>query len=184
MEIKITTKQILTALLVLSWIIFIGVSIEAGGLIFNTFYALAIDPIAAKSFWMQADLSDLLQYDRGHFFAQTFFMIIVAVLKAIMFYLIVKTLHDKKLNMAKPFNKELTHFVSINAWLALLIGLFSWGGIKYAIWLAGQGVNMSNADQLRLGGADVWLFMGIMLLVITQIFKRGIEIQSENELTV
>lgn len=184
MEIKITSKQMLTILLVLSWIIFIGVSIEAGGLIFNTFFALAINPIAAKSFWMQADLSNLLQYDRGHFFAQTFFMIIVAVLKAIMFYLIVKTLHDKKLSMTRPFNKELTHFVSITSWLVLLIGFFSLAGVKYAEWLTKQGLSMPNADQLRLSGADIWLFMGVTLLVINQIFKRGVEIQSENELTV
>lgn len=184
MEIKITTKQILKVLLVLSWIIFIGVCIEAGGLIFNTFYALVLNPIAARSFWMKADLSGLLQYDRGNFFAQTFFMIIVAVLKAIMFYLIVKTLHDKKLNMAQPFSKELTRFVSITSYLALLIGLFSLWGVKYAGWLTRQGVSMPGAEQLRLGGADVWLFMGVTLLVITQIFKRGIEIQTENELTV
>jgi hypothetical protein len=37
---------------------------------------------------------------------------------------------------------------------------------------------------LHLGGADVWLFMGVILYIIAQIFKRGIEIQAENELTV
>jgi hypothetical protein len=30
----------------------------------------------------------------------------------------------------------------------------------------------------------VWLFMSVTLFVIAQIFKRGIEIQTENELTV
>ena len=35
-----------------------------------------------------------------------------------------------------------------------------------------------------LEGADIWLFMGVTLLVIAQIFKRGIEIQDEHELTV
>lgn len=41
---------------------------------------------------------------------------------------------------------------------------------------------MPDLHYLRLGGADVWLFMGITLLVIAQIFKKGIEIQ--NDLTV
>jgi hypothetical protein len=35
-----------------------------------------------------------------------------------------------------------------------------------------------------MAGADVWLFMGVTLFVIAQIFRRGIEIQTENELTV
>jgi hypothetical protein len=43
---------------------------------------------------------------------------------------------------------------------------------------------MPDIQYLQLGGADVWLFMGITLLVIAQIFRRGIEIQTENELTV
>jgi hypothetical protein len=46
MEIKITTNQILKALQVLPWIIFIGLCIEAGGILFNTFMTLAINPIA------------------------------------------------------------------------------------------------------------------------------------------
>ena len=43
---------------------------------------------------------------------------------------------------------------------------------------------MPGIQYLGLGGADVWLFMCVTLYVIAQIFKRGIEIQSENELTV
>jgi hypothetical protein len=35
-----------------------------------------------------------------------------------------------------------------------------------------------------MGGSDVWIFMGITLLVIAHIFKKGIEIQEEHELTV
>jgi hypothetical protein len=43
---------------------------------------------------------------------------------------------------------------------------------------------MPDTQFLRLGGADVWLFMAVVLFIIAQIFKRGIEIQSENELTI
>ena len=46
----ITTKQILKVLLVLSWIIFIGICIEAGGCIFSACYTLLINPINAASF--------------------------------------------------------------------------------------------------------------------------------------
>ncbi len=39
-------------------------------------------------------------------------------------------------------------------------------------------------NKLEIGGADVWIFMGIILFVIAQFFKRGLEIQSENDLTI
>ena len=184
MEIKITSKHLLIILLVLSWIIFVGLCIEAGGLMFNTFFALVINPEAAKSYWMKADMSELFAYDRGHFFAQTFLMIIVAVLKAIMFYLIIKIIQDKKLDMAQPFNRTVIRFVSFSAYLALMIGFFSFWVGGYAEYIVKQGVSMPDLQQLRAGGGDVWMFMGVVLLVIAQIFKRGAEIQSENELTV
>jgi small-conductance mechanosensitive channel len=184
MEIKISTKQILQLLYILSWIIFVGVCIEAGGFICNAFFSLVSTPVDAKKLWQPVDLSGLLKYDRGYFFVVTLIMSIVAVLRAWLFYLIIKILHDKKLNMAQPFNKEVGRFIFTISYVALLIGLFSWWGVKYSRWLAGKGVGMPDIQDMRLGGADVWLFMSVILFVIAQIFKRGIEIQTENDLTV
>jgi hypothetical protein len=184
MEIKISTKQILNILYVISWIIFIGVCIEAGGFIFNAFYTLALNPVDAQYFWMEVDLSNLYKYDPGYFLVQTLLMSIVAVMRAFLFYLIVKFLHDKKINLSKPFTREMGRFMFNVSYLALGLGLFSYWGVKYAEWFVKQGVKMPDIQYLRLGGADVWLFMGVTLFVLAQIFKRGIEIQEENDLTV
>ena len=48
----------------------------------------------------------------------------------------------------------------------------------------GQGMPMADLDALNLAGADVWLFMAVILFVIAQIVKRGIELQAENDLTI
>ncbi len=181
---KITTRQILKILNVLSWIIFIGVCIEAGGSIFSAFYTLVINPINAATFWEGNDLSGLYKYDPGHFFGETLLISIAGVLKACMFYLIIKILHDKKLNMSQPFSREVRLFVIRVSYLAFGIAFFTEWGVKYTEWLVKQGVKMPDTQHLRLGGADVWLFMSVTLYVIAQIFKRGIEIQTENELTV
>ncbi len=184
MEIKISTEQILRILYVISWIIFIGVCIEAGGMIVNGVSTLALSSEDAKYFWREVDLSNLYKYDPGYFFVVITIMSIVALMRACLFYLIVKILHQKKLSMSQPFNAEMRRFISNVSYLALGMGLFSLWGVNYSEWLIKQGVNMPGIQYLRLGGADVWLFMGITLLVIAQIFKRGIEIQSENDLTV
>ena len=184
MEIKITTKQVLKILYIISWIIFVGVCIEAGGFISNAFYTLVINPINAKNFWPGMDLSGLYKYDHGYFFVETLLMSIVATLRACMFYLIIKILAEKKLDMSRPFSKDVGRFIFNISWLSLGTGLFSLWGVKYTAWLVKQGVDMPDIQYLRLGGADVWMFMGVTLFVIAQIFKRGIEIQSENELTI
>jgi len=184
MEIKITTEQILKALLFFSWLIFITVCIDAGGIVFNTFYCLLYNAEGANHFWQQVDLSSLYHYDVGHFLTETVLMIIVAIMRACVFYLIVKVLHDKKLNMSQPFSEEVRRFILNVSYFSLGIALFSWWGVGQTQWLAKQGVLMPDTAALRFGGADVWLFMAVILIVIAQIFKRGAEIQSENELTV
>jgi hypothetical protein len=184
MEIKISTRQILIILYVISWIIFVGVCIEACGFIVYAFFNLFMNPVDARLVWQEVDLSGLLKYDRGYFFLVTFIMSIVSVMRALLFYLIIKILHSEKLNMAHPFSKEVGRFIFNIAYLAFLIGLFSSWGAKYAQWLVKKGVEMPDIQYLRLGGADVWLFMSVTLYVIGQIFKRGIEIQTENDLTV
>jgi hypothetical protein len=184
MEIKIGTTQILKVLNILSWIIFIGVCIQAGGFIFNAFFSLVLNPAGAGKFWQEIDLSALLAYDRGYFLVVTLLMSIVAVLKAIMFYLIVKILNDKKLNLSQPFSREMGRFIANSCYLAFGIGLFSFWGVNYTTWLVKQGVVMPVIQDLQMGGADVWIFMSVILFVIAQIFKRGIEIQEENDFTV
>ncbi|MXN89893.1 DUF2975 domain-containing protein [Flavobacterium sp. Sd200] len=181
---KITTAQMLKILYVFAWIIFVGLCIEAGGFIFNAVYTVTVNPSGAGHFWEKIDLSGLYSYDVGHYLVQTFFMTLVGLMKALLFYLIIKLLHDKKLNMENPFNKEVGSFIFNVSYLSLFIGGFSHWGAEYAQWFVSKDIAMPDAQFLGLGGADVWLFMGVVLLIIAQIFKRGIELQEENELTV
>jgi hypothetical protein len=185
MEIKITTNQMMKVLQVLSWIIFLGLCIEAGGIVVNTFITLFINPLGVKIFWEGADyLSSLYAFDYGHFLVIAIIMVIVVILKTIMFYVIVKLFTDKKLNIDKPFSTALGRFILNICYLTLGIGLFSQAGFKYSLWLAKQGLATADLQSLGIAGQDVWLFMTIVLFVILQIVKKGIEIQNENDLTV
>jgi hypothetical protein len=178
------TDYFLKALTVVSWMIFIGLCIEAGGFIFNAVFTLFINPVGANKFWMQINLSELYNYNQSHFVTIISLMIIVAVMRALMFYLIVKMFHDNKLDLSQPFNETVRRFILKISYLALGIGLFSFWGTEFTKNMLNQGVKMPDIQYLRLGGADVWLLMGVALLVIAQIFKKGIEIQAENDLTV
>lgn len=181
---QISTKTMLRILLIISWIIFVGLCIQAGGFLVNTIFTMVLKPEGAKYFWKEVDLDALYVYDPGHFLAESVYMIIVAVLKASLLYLIIKILHEKKLNLDRPFNKDVGRFIFKISCLAFGIGLFSFWGANYTAWLVKKGVEMPDLQALHLSGADVWLFMAITLFVVAQIFKRGIEIQTENELTV
>lgn len=185
MEIKITTTQILKVLQLLSWLIFIGLCVEAGATAVNTFITLAINPLGVTNFWEGADyLSALYAHDYGYFLVITIIMTIVAVLKALLFYFILKLFLDKKLDFSKPFSLDLRHFIVKVSYLSLAIGLFSYYGFKYTVSLRNKGLQAADLQALHIAGADVWLFMAVILFVIVQLVKRGIEIQNENDLTI
>jgi hypothetical protein len=183
MDFSIGSKKILLVLYVLSWIIFVGLCIEAGGIIFNSVYALN-KPVVAEHFWNNTNLSALYAFDKGHFMVQTFLMSIVSILKAFLFYLIIKLFYDKKFSIEQPFSKDVTNMVFSIGWLCLGAGFFSSFASGYAAYIERQGVEMPDIENLRVGGADVWIFMAVALFVVGQVFKKGIELQTENELTV
>jgi len=174
---------LLWVLIIVSWIIFVGLCIEAGGFITNSAFVL-FNPDKVRYLWQQADLSDLFKNDHGYFFVMTLVIGIVMVLKAWLFYGIIKILHNKKLTLSQPFDETIRRFILTSAFIALLIGLFSSSGAQYSEWLVKKGIRMPDLQALRLDGADVWLFMSVILFVIAQIFKKGIQIQAENDLTV
>lgn len=184
MEIKITTSQLLKVVHVISWVLFIGLCVETGGILCNSLYAFFWNPAAAANFWEGANLLPLLTHDPGYFLVITCIMTIAAVFKTLIFYLIIVLLGKKGLNFSSPFSSELHRFLSSISYLTLGIGLFSYCGGNYSEWLASKNVIMPTLEQMRLAGADVWLFMSITLFIITQIFKRGMELQSENDLTI
>lgn len=181
---SIKTNFVFKVLQVVSWIIFVGLCIQAGGFIFNTFFTLLLNPVGASKFWHEVDLSALYYFNQSYFVTLTSLMIIVAVLKAVLFYEIVKIFHSKKFDLEQPFKDAIRKFIVIMANVAFGIGLFSAWGAGLNEYLITQGLKMPAVKDLSFGGADVWLFMSIILLVIVQILKRGIAIQTENELTI
>lgn len=181
---KTTTDFTFKLLNVLSWIIFIGLAIDTGGYITNTIYTLFFNSNGASKFWGNLDLSDLYNYDLGFFICFTVVLIIVSLLKTILFYQTVSVFHKKKFNLANPFNETIKNFIFNFAFIALAIGLFSYASKTFSYCLISEGVQMPALENLKLGGSDVWLFMGVTLLIFAKIFKKGIELQIENELTV
>lgn len=180
----IKTDYILMALHLLSWFIFVGICIEAGAIITHTVVTLLSGPEGAARFWKLVDLSDVYQYDQSRYVTVSSLIIIATVLKAILFFVIVKLFLGKHLNLEKPYNMASQRFVGNLAYLSLGIGFFTLWGAKVAVHLRQAGVSIPDLDNLKLAGADVWLFMGVILLIVAFIFKKGVELQNENDLTI
>lgn len=180
------TDFLFKVLNVLAWIIFIGLCIESGGLIVNAFVSFFINPVASSNFWGGMNLHELYQFNESHFITIVVLMIIVSVLKSTLFYLIVNLFHKKKLNLSTPFSETMGKYIFNLSYLSFGIGLFIYWGNNFYAWLkiVGNDKVSPSIQQLKFEGAEVWLFMGVILLTFAIIFKKGIELQSENDLTV
>ncbi len=181
---KSNSKLIYLVLSVLSWIIFIGLCIEAGAIIFNLVYTLIVNNAGTSHLYKKIDLTALFQFDKGFYIVIVSIMCIVAVLKTIIFYLIIKIQSDKKISLEKPFTEDVAKFIITSSIFTLFIGFFCNMGANYTDRFIKQGIKMPDIEALQFTGAGVWVFMAVTLFLIAQIIKKGIEIQSENELTV
>jgi hypothetical protein len=178
---KKQTKGIFIVLHVVAWIIFVGLGIKAGALIVSFIVSLADTPEATRNLYLQLNLSSLYNYDKGYYILVVSHMVIIAILKAFMLYQVI--LIFMKLNIVQPFSKEVSVYISRISYVALGIGLITGFANNYCEWLAKQGVVFPDMDDF-LGGGGEFLLLGGVVFMIAVIFKKGIEIQSEHELTI
>ena len=176
-----TTKQILRIMHILVWIAFIGTCIKTGAILYSFFVSLFINPEGAKNLHMGLDLSALYNYNSRHYITTVFYIICVSGLKALITYLVIKIF--LKINFVHPFSINVTSLISRISYVALGIGVLALIGTAHSEWLIKKGVMLPPLYDY-LGGAADYLFFGGIIFIISLVFKRGIEIQSENELTI
>jgi hypothetical protein len=184
MTITIKTEQLIKVVRFMAWLTFIKLCVQAGGFLFNTFYVLAINEIGAHKFWNELDLSNLLEHSKSDFITLTSLMIIVSTLKALLFYLTVKVFYDKKLNLNRAFAPGLERYLENSAYVCFGIAIFAGWGSKICSWVSSKQVTIPAIQDLGFGGADIWPLMALFIFLFAQLFKRGVQLQTENDLTV
>jgi len=178
---KSKTQPILKVLNVISWIIFIGLCIRTGAILFSFFVSLFMNAEGAKNLYNELNLSGLLNYDKVWYIIIVMMIVLISVLKAWIFYFVIKIF--LKINFVNPFSEPVAKLISRIGYFALFIGILSIMATSYCNWLAKKGVVFPDLNHYIGMGVEHILFAGVIVF-IAQVFKRGIEIQSENELTV
>jgi hypothetical protein len=178
---KSSTKLILAMLHVIAWIVFLGLCVKTGAIAYSFFVSLAINHEGAKNLYLGLNLSGLYNFDTGHYVTVAAFIIVLSALKAYLFYLAIRIF--QKINLVNPFSEDVSLLISRIGYLAVGIGILTVIANKYCDWLVKKGVAFPDLQSV-LSGAGEFLLLGGIIFIIAQVFKRGIEIQTENELTV
>ena len=175
-----TSNIVFTALKVVAWIIFVALCIEAGALLVNFVYSIFKPEIVAH-LYQKLDLSDLYEQSQSAYYGMYSFILFIAILKAALFYVVIALV--SKFDLAKPFNEFVSKKISTISYYALSIGLISHIGRQLAKNMEHHGIDTNNLNPFW-ADSQAFILMAAVIYIIATIFKKGIEIQTENDLTV
>ena len=175
-----TNNFVFRGLKIVAWIIFVGLCIEAGGLIVNFIFSL-YRPEFVQNLYQKLDLSEMYERSKWAFFGMYSFILVISILKAFLFYVVIRLL--SKLDLVKPFNSFVSEQITQISYYTLSIGLISYIAQQTAKNLLHHGYTTNQLDQFW-ADSQAFVLMAAVIYVIATIFKKGIEIQNENDLTV
>ncbi len=175
-----TNNLIFKGVQIASWIIFIGLSIEAGTLILNFIFSLTM-PEYLGELYKQLDLSEMYQQSKWAFFGMYSFVLSIAILKAHLFYIVVNLM--RKIDLKHPFNAFVSNQITKIAYYTVSIGVLSHIARQSAKNMQKFGYHIDTLNQFWVD-SQAFILMAAVIYLIAVIFKKGVEIQQENDLTV
>jgi len=172
---KLKTEKLVVVMNILAWISFVGLMIKAGAILIS--YCVSIgNPQAAKDLYRGMDLSVYRDLSFVHYTLLVMYKVILYIMQAYVAFLMTRLLTG--LNISRPFNEGVVKLLQKISYSILCVGLVA---IVYNIHIAileksyGLIATYISVDFIILSG---------IVYVLAQMFKRGVEIQSENELTI
>jgi len=170
------TENILRIMHVIAWIIFVGICIQAGAMLTSWLVTL-YNPAWSKNLYLKLNFFELLRYDTDYYSTLMAFIVTLLALKAYIAYLGIKIC--MKLNFVKPFSAEVAQAVEKISFVGFCGGLMALVAYGYTEWLGDRGMKI-----VYPWGAEEFLLLAGIIFIVAQVFKRGMELQAENELTV
>ena len=167
-------------LYIVAWVIFVGLSIEAGGLIVNFFFSL-YKPEFVQNLYQKLDLSEMYKLSKWAFYGLYGFILSISILKACLFYIVIRLMHT--MDLSKPFSTFVSRQITQISYFTLSIGILSYIARQTAKYLLHRGYEIDQLNQFWVD-SQAFILMAAVVYVIATIFKKGIEIQNENDLTV
>jgi Protein of unknown function (DUF2975) len=173
---KTRTQQILTVMQVLAWVAFVGYAVEAGVML-SSYVISGFNPEAAKDLYKGLSLYELRKLNFWYYTSAVSFLVFLSGMKSFIWLLVIKTL--SKIKLKNPFTMEVAQKLERISY------------VLFATWLVGMLSSAYTAYLMKITGelfgtwvSGEFVFMAGLVFIISQIFKRGVEIQSENDLTV
>jgi TRAP-type mannitol/chloroaromatic compound transport system permease small subunit len=176
MEPTTNINRILKGINVLAWLALIIFAVEVVGV--SGCYAISyLNPEKAAHIYKGWDLYPLKHFSSIHFTLAVIFSVALSAIKAFTCFLIIRIL--QKVKLVNPFTLQVTTLIGKISFILVLTSLLAALINFHARWIFNEtGIREAKPDAFG------YIFVAGLVFVIAQIFKRGVEIQTENDLTV
>ena len=169
------TEKLLKFMKFFSWLAFIGLMIKSGTILVTYLFSIGNAEVSKDIF----EGLNLFEY-RNHSFVQysfiIFYKIILFAVEAYIAFLVITLL--QKLNIKQPFNVnvlQLMRRISYGIFYLWVVALIHNAHVQF--------LATRYHFEMKLFSSD-FIFLSGIIFIFAQIVKSGIEIQSENELTI
>lgn len=175
-----TNNFVFWGLYIVTWLIFVGLAIEAAGLIVNFIFSIFY-PEFVQNLYQKLDLTQMYNDSKATFFGIYSFILIISIMKACLFYIVIRLMH--KMDLSKPFSSFVSKQILQISYYTLFIGLLSFIGRQWVKNLMHSSFIPADINQFW-ADSQAFILMGAVIYIIATIFKKGVDIQNENELTI
>lgn len=172
------THFIIQALNVAFWIALVGLCIEAGAMIISFAVSLVVNATGASNLYKGLDYSALHKYSLPHYISMVTLVIALACTKVALAWQAVDL--SLAFKVENPFNITHVKLLSKMSHTALSAAIISLIGAGYSNWLMHRDVELPPSDW----AAGEWLFWAGIIFLVAVIFEKGVQLKSENELTI
>ena len=169
------SKNILKIMYVFVWLAFIGLCIQTGTIIFSYLVSLN-NPEASKNLFDGLNLSEYYNYNITQYSVIVFYKVLLYAVEAYIAFILIKLLKD--LDIKNPFNQfvsDLMKNTSISIFILWIIAMIHNTHIQF--------IGKKQGFEMELFSSD-FVFLAAVIFIFTKIVQRGIELQTENDLTI
>jgi len=160
----------------LAWFAFIGFCIDAGAYLFSFIVSL-VNPAASAKLYQAYDLSQVRELGFSHYVYLFSLKVSVVVFEAIVAFQVINLI--SAIDFEEPFTSKVSRILDRISISILGCGLLAITYNGYAQWLS-QRISTFEADKI----STEFLFMAGVVFVFAQIFRKGVALQTEQNLTV
>lgn len=175
-----TNNFVFWGLYIVAWLIFVGLSIDAGGLAVNFFFSI-YNPEFVPNLYQKLNLTQMYNESKIAFFGTYSFILLISILKPLLFYIVIRLMH--KMDLTKPFSTFVSNQILQISYYTISIGLLSYVARQVAKSLQHYGFDTDSLNQFWVD-SQAFIVMGAIVYIIATIFKKGVDMQNENDLTV